>query len=150
MVLGLILVNIFLLMLATPCWNSALKLSIGISFKISSFSLSLVGLTSVQQSLYLKNVTNNLLILFLFSIASENPSVSCKALFNYSHGVISIPCSSINCKEKSLAIHKNEGKASDNVSSSEFSPALMCICLVKLTINAKFSIACSSIAPIEF
>jgi len=96
--------------LATPCWNSTLRLSIGISLRIASLSLSFVGLTSIQHSLYLKKVVNNLLILFLFSIASEKPSDSFNALSNYSFGVISIPCSSINCNEKSLATHKKRRK----------------------------------------
>lgn len=61
-----------------------------------------------------------------------------------------MPLSSINCKEKSLAIHKNEGNASAKISSFSFSPDFICICLVKLTTKAKLSIASSSIGPVAF
>lgn len=56
----------------------------------------------------------------------------------------------MSCNAKSLATHKNDGNASARIFSSPDSPDLTCICLVKFTTSARFSIADSSIGPIEF
>ena len=57
---------------------------------------------------------------------------------------------SINCKEKSLKTHKNEGNKLDNSSGSvSVSPLFNLINLDKLITKFKFCKACSSIDPTE-
>jgi hypothetical protein len=64
----------------------------------------------VQQSLSVKKVLSKRLILFFYSVESENPFASLSADSRYSFDEIVVPFSSLNYNEKSLTTHINEGK----------------------------------------
>jgi hypothetical protein len=65
-----------------------------------------------MQSLYLKKAHKSLLILFFYSMSSENPFCWTKAFYKYSLEVIFSPVGVTNCKEKSLTTQQKLGKYS--------------------------------------
>ncbi len=86
--LGFILLITLCLNDITYSTNSGLSSLKSLEARFYRFSSLSNGLTIVKQSLSLKKVEISLLILFLDSIASENPFEGVRALSRYSFEVI--------------------------------------------------------------